>query len=105
MTNEIADERTDADADADGLIGMLVHGLVRSFCAFDRFVADAARDFLGAFQSSGETLAGFPDFFSSHVGGGGHQRARIVGELAHVIADCLSLFVHMFDMLIFDCLC
>jgi hypothetical protein len=53
-----------------------------------------ARDFLGAFQRGGETLAGFPDFFSGHVGGGGHQGARVFGERAHVIAGCcVCLFI------------
>src|ERR1035438_8363915 len=48
---QIADERPHTEGDADGLIGMLVHGLVRSFCAFDRFVADAAIHFLPAVRS------------------------------------------------------
>ena len=88
--------RPDPEGDGDGLIRMFTHGFVGSFRAFDRFVANTARDFLAAFQRGGETLAGFPDFFSGHVGGGGHQGARIFGERAHVIADCLCLFVHIF---------
>src|ERR1035441_3069028 len=51
--------------------------------------------FLGTFQRFGNTLAGIRDFFSSHVGGGGHQGARIFGERAHVIVGRMCMFVHM----------
>src|ERR1017187_5564190 len=94
--DKIAEERTDTEGDANGLIWMFTHGFVRGFRAFDRFVADTARNFLGAFQRGGETLAGVPDFFSGHIGGGGHQGARIFGERAHVITGCLCMFVHIF---------
>ena len=33
---------------------------------------------------------------SSHVGRGGHQGARILGQGAHVIAVCVFMFVHIF---------
>src|SRR5580658_11192738 len=74
--DEIAENRPDADADGDGLIGMLMHGLVHRLGALDRFVADASGHFLGFFQRGGETLAGFADFFSCHVCGGAHKGAR-----------------------------
>src|ERR1019366_3358236 len=94
--DEIADEHADTESDANGLIRMFTHGFVGGFCAGDCPVTDIARDFLGAVQRGGETLAGFPDFFSGHVGGGGHQGARIFGECAHVITGCLCMFVHIF---------
>jgi len=90
------DERTDTEGDANGLIGMFPHGFVGSFRAFDRFIADTACDFLGAFQRGGEAFAGLPDILSGHVGGGGHQRPRIFGERAHVITGCWCMFVHIF---------
>src|ERR1035441_5269708 len=93
---EITNERPDPDPDGDGLVGMLMHRLVGRFGAFDCFVADTARDFLGAFQRDGETFAGFADFFSRHVGGGGHQRACVFGQLSHVMAGCFRFFVHIF---------
>ena len=73
-----------------------MHCFVCGFRALDGFVSDAARDFLGAFQRGGETLACVPGFFSCHIGGGGHQGARIFGERAHVTTGCLCLFVHIF---------
>jgi hypothetical protein len=68
---QIADERPDADADGDGLIGMLMHGLVGRLGTFDRLLADAPVDFLAAFQGGGQPLAGVADFFPGHIGGGG----------------------------------
>jgi hypothetical protein len=94
--DEIADENPDADANGDSLIGILADLLVNDFRALDRFVADIARDFLSAFQCGGEALAGFVDFFSGHIGRSGHERARIFGERAHVIAGLIFLFVHIF---------
>src|ERR1035437_8140208 len=75
---------------------MFTHGFVGNFRACDRLVTDIARDFLGAFQRGGETLAGCADFFSGHVGGGGYQGARIFGECAQVITGCLCWLVHIF---------
>src|ERR1017187_1855800 len=80
---QIADERPHPEGDADGLIRIVTHGFVGSFRAFDRFVADTARDFLGAFQRGGETSAGVRDFFAGAVGGSCHQGARIFGGGAH----------------------
>ena len=93
--DEITDERPDPDPDGDGLIGMLMHGFIGCLGAFNRFVPDAPIDFLAALQCGGETLAGFPDFFAGDVGGGSEQGARIFGQLAHVIADCLCVFIHV----------
>jgi hypothetical protein len=47
---------------------------------FVELKVDVAGDFLGAFQRGGETVAGSPDFFTGHVGGGGHQRSRVFGQ-------------------------
>src|ERR1035438_5874038 len=96
---QIADERPHPEGDADGLIRIVTYGFVGSFRAFDRFVADTARDFLGAFQRGGETSAGFRDFFAGDVGGGGHQGARVFGERAHVIAGCLCMLAHICGVL------
>src|ERR1035437_2948303 len=95
-SGEITDDRTDTEGDGHGCIRMFAHGFVGGFGAFDRFVADTARDFLGAVQCGGETLAGISDFFSGHVRGGRHQGARVFGERTHVTAGCLCLFVHIF---------
>jgi hypothetical protein len=84
------------DAKADGSIRMLMHGYVGRFCTCGRFLANAPVDFFAAFQSGGETLAGFPDFLPGHIGGRGHQSAPIVGELPQVITGCLSLCFHNF---------
>jgi len=89
-----ADERADTQGDGHGLIGMLMHGFVSRFRGLDRLVTDTSRDFLGALQRGGETFAGFPDLFSSHIGGGGHQCLRVFGQLAHVTTACMCLFVH-----------
>lgn len=83
---QIADERSDTKGDADSLIRIITHDLVGSFRAFDRFVANTARDVLGVLQRGGEPLASFRDFFSGYIGGSGHQGARILGERAQVIA-------------------
>src|ERR1043166_875908 len=93
---EKADERADPDGDADGLIRMLAHSFVRRPDAFDRLLADPAIEFLATFERHGEALAGIPDFFSGHVGRGGHQRPRVFGQPAEVLADCLCFFVHAF---------
>src|ERR1017187_196954 len=95
---QIADERPHTEGDADGLISILTHGFVGSLRAFNRLLADTARDFLGTVQRRGETLAGFADFFSSHVGRGGNQGARIFDERAHVIDGCVFMFVHIFPV-------
>jgi len=89
-----ADKRTDTEGDGHGLIGMLMHGFVSGFRGLDRLVTDTSRDFLGTFQRGGETLAGFPHFFSSHIGGGGHQCLRVFGQLTHVTITCMCLFFH-----------
>ncbi len=60
--DEIGDDRSDREGDTNGLIRLITHSLVGSFRAFDRFVADTARDFLGAIQRGGQTLASFPTF-------------------------------------------
>jgi hypothetical protein len=96
LSQQVANHRTDTEGDANGLIGMLVHGLVGRFGALDRFIAYPAIDLFAAFQCGGETLAGFADLFSGRVGGRHHQGARVFGECAHVIAGCLCLFVHIF---------
>jgi hypothetical protein len=96
-------ERTDTEGDANGLIRMFTYDVVGSFGPFHRFVADTARDFLGAIQRGGKTFAGFPDFFSGHVGGGGQQGARIFGQLTHIITNCLCMFVHVFLSFLFVC--
>jgi len=49
------------------MIGMLVQGFVRSFGAIDRLRLNTTINFFAAFQCRGQTLAGFPDFFSGHV--------------------------------------
>jgi hypothetical protein len=96
MGDQITDDRTDPDSDGYGLVGMLMHGFIGNFRARDRFVPDLARNFPGAFQRGGETFAGFSDFFSGHIGGGGHQRLRVFGQLAGFITDCLCFSVHSF---------
>jgi hypothetical protein len=93
---EITEDHPDPDADGDGLIRMLTHGFVGGFRAFDRFVTDTARDFLGAIQRGGKTFAGFRDFFSGHVSGGGHQGARIFGQLARLMTGFMCMFAHIF---------
>lgn len=93
---EIADNRPDADAEGDGSIRVLMHRVVGGLGALDCPFADAAIDFLAAFQGNGKTLAGFLDFFSGHVGSGRHQGVCIFGECAQVIADCFCLCAHVF---------
>jgi len=92
---QISDERSYAASDADGLIGVFMHGPVRSFCAFNRLLANAAINSFAAFQCGSEPLAGFLDVFSGHVGGGSHEGAGVFGELVHVITKCLCFFVHI----------
>src|ERR1700722_3032267 len=75
-----SDEHADADADGDGLIGIFADGLVGDLRAGDGFIADICGDFLAAFERGGEAVAGFTDFLSGHVCGGGHQRARVFGK-------------------------
>jgi hypothetical protein len=96
---EIADENPDSEANGDGLIGIIADLLVNDFRAFDCFVADIAGDFFSAFQGGGETLAGFTDFFSGDIGGGGDQCARIFGEGAHVMTG-VFLVAHIFGLLV-----
>ena len=84
-SDEVTEERTDTDGDADGLIRMRVHGLVGGLGALDRLPFKATEDFLAVFQCGGEPLAGFANFFSDHIRGGGHQGARIFGKCAQVV--------------------
>jgi hypothetical protein len=92
--DEKAENRANPNPDGDGLIGMLMHGGVSGFRAGDRLVTHGARNFLGSFQRSGKTLAGFPDFFPGHVSGRSHQSVRVLGQLFDVILNCLCFFIH-----------
>jgi len=83
--SKIADENANSDANSDSLIGILADLLVHHFCPFNRFVPDISRHFLSVFQGGGKALAGFGDFFSGDICGGGHQRARISGKFAYVM--------------------
>ena len=94
--NEIAQKHPDSDPDRDGLIRMLMHGLISHFGPFYRPLASASIYLPAPIQGGGESFAGFADFFSGHVGGGNHQGPGIVGQVAHFIADRLCLFVHLF---------
>src|SRR5450631_2421632 len=94
--DQITDDRPDADADGDGLIRIFADGLVGDLGTGDGLVADIGRDVFGAVQCGGETLAGLPDFFAGHVGGGGQEFARVFGERAEVVTDGLGFFVHTF---------
>ena len=96
MRDEIADEGADTDADGNGLVRMLMDGYVGRFRALNGLLANLVADFLAALEGGIEALAGFHDFFPGHVGGGGHQGAGIVGQLAHVVTDRLGLMVHRF---------
>ena len=80
---------------------MLAHGFIGGLRPLDRLLPDAARDVAGVFQRGGEAFAGFPDFFPRHVCGGGHQRARIFGERAQVIAAGVIMFAHIFWVIVF----
>ena len=77
---------------------MFMHGFVGGFRAGDGFVADVAGYGLGGFQRGGETLAGLPDLFPGHIGGGRHQRLRVFGQLSNFTASSLCLFVHKIDL-------
>jgi hypothetical protein len=90
-----ADEHSDTGGNGDGFIRMFMHGFIGSFRACDRFVPDIARDFLDTFQRIGETLAGIPDLFSSHVGSSRHQRASIFCERVNVVTGCMFMFFHI----------
>lgn len=73
---------------------MLAHRLIRDSHSLRRLLPRPAIHFLAAFQCGGEPLAGLPDFISSHVRGGSHQRLRVFGQRGQVIADCLSFLIH-----------
>jgi hypothetical protein len=89
-----AEDGADAKGDGNDWIGMFAHGFIGGLSAFDRLFADAAIDLLATFQCGGEALAGFTDFCSGHVGGGGDQSARVFGQRAHVVARSLMLVFH-----------
>jgi hypothetical protein len=93
------EERSDPDADGSGLKGMVMHGFIGGFRAFDCFAANLSRDVPGVFQGGSEMFAGFRDFFPGHVGGGGHHGARIFGQRARVMTGCVFVFVHIFHVL------
>jgi hypothetical protein len=84
--------RPNSDSNGDGLIRMLMHRLIDCFGSLDGLVLDA-------FQRGRETFAGFSDFFSGHVSGGGHQGARVFGQRAQVIFMCM--FCHIFLSFLF----
>jgi hypothetical protein len=85
-----AEDGPDSHSDGDGLVRMLMYGPIDRFGPLHGFV-------LGAFQRGGEALAGFPDFFSGYVGGGGHQSARVFRERAQVITCFTVMFIHNFN--------
>src|SRR5271157_116468 len=93
--DEVTENRPDTDTDGDGLVRMLMHGLIGDLRTGDRLVANIGRDVFGAVQRGGEAFAGVPDFFSGHVGRGGEESAGVLGELPDVIAGCLCFFVHI----------
>src|ERR1051325_7235874 len=92
--DQITENRTDPEGDPDGLIGMLAHRLVRRLGAGGRFLADAVIDLFAAFQRGSEAFAGFADFFSGDIGRAGHQGARVFGQRANIVVDCLFVFFH-----------
>jgi len=100
-SNEITEERPDADTDGDGLVGIGPDGLVRGFGAFDDFVPDVAGDLPAAIEGGGETLAGIANFFPGDIGGGRHQRAGVFGELSHVFTDRMCFFAHIFRFIFY----
>jgi hypothetical protein len=86
-------DHTDSDADGDSLIEMLVHCDVGGFSALEGPLEHEIIDVLAATEHGGETLAGFPDLISSHIGGGGNQGAGIMGQLIQILFDGLRVFV------------
>jgi hypothetical protein len=93
---EITNNRPDTDTDGDGLIRMFMHSPIGRLGARHDFLPGSAIDFLAPFQGGGETTAGFPDFFSRHIGSGSHERAGVIGEFAHVLTARLCFFAHIF---------
>jgi hypothetical protein len=102
-SDDKADECSDPGADDYRLVGVLMHGFVGGLRCLNCFVADTARDFFGVFQCGGQTLAGFPDFFSGHIGCRGYQGARVFGERTHVIGGCVRMSVHDLLLSLFIC--
>jgi hypothetical protein len=89
-----SNHRTDTEGDDEGLIGILAHKLVGGLGAFDRFLTNPAKNLPAAVQCGREAPAGLCDLIPRHVGGGGHQSARIFGQGAQVVLAGLFMFVH-----------
>ncbi len=68
-----AREGSQAEGDADGVIRMFLNCLVRAFGVIRGL-------FLDVIERGRETFAGFRDFFTGDIGGGGHQGARILSQ-------------------------
>jgi hypothetical protein len=102
-SDDKADECSDPGADGYSLVGVLMHGFVGGLRGLDCLVADPTRNFFAVFQCGGQTLAGFPDFFSGHIGCRGYQGARVFDERTHVIGGCVCMSVHNLLLSLFIC--
>lgn len=91
---EIADHCTHTEGEGYSLIGVFPDDLVDGFGARDDLFAAAANQLLAPVQGGGEPLSSLSDFISGDISGGRHQGARIFSEAAHVVFNCLSVFVH-----------
>jgi hypothetical protein len=80
-----------------------MHDVIGSFRACYRSVTDTARDFFGVIECRRETVASFPNSFSRHVGGRGHQGPGIFRERAHVVRGGVFIFVHTTGSFLFVC--
>src|SRR5580765_2150128 len=93
-SEQAADQRAHSKGDDGGVIRMLPHDLVGRPGFFRCLLASADIDFPAVLQGSSEPFSCFADFFSGHIGSGGHQGARVFGEGAQIVADCLCMFIH-----------
>ena len=64
--------------------------------AVERLAAGGGVDIPDALHSGSKALAGFANMGAGHVCRCRDQRIRVVGQLFHLIVDCLCFHIHGF---------
>ena len=77
---QVSQQRTDAEGNADRLVGMALHHLIGGSCALNGFLVDALVNIAAPIQSVSQTPPCFDDLLLGDFSGGGQERTRVVSQ-------------------------